>query len=91
MDGRKYLEKMWIPKQVRNDKYWVNNLSFLRGGVYWYVNGNLDSRGSGGYYWESTINSTISIRFLYFSLALLYPQYVFIGGHGFSIRCVVKP
>ena len=65
-------------------------LSFVRGGYYFYSNGNLNNRGSYGYYWESKVYGAASAYFLYFYSTYLYPQNGNSKGNGFSARCVAR-
>ena len=65
-------------------------LSILRGGYYYYSNGNLDDRGSNGFYWEGKTNSETYARYLHFASTRLLPQYNSNKGDGYSIRCVVR-
>ncbi|MBR3204098.1 hypothetical protein IKF81_00230 [Candidatus Saccharibacteria bacterium] len=65
-------------------------LSLVYSGSYSWVNGYLGSRGSNGYFWSSTPNSTAGALNLSFDSARLIPQ----SGNnkilGFTIRCVER-
>ncbi len=65
-------------------------LSLVYSGYYPWVYGNLNTRGSYGYFWSSTPYSAAHAHYLYFNSTRLLPQY---GGDkvgGYSIRCVVR-
>ncbi|MBR3204374.1 hypothetical protein IKF81_01695 [Candidatus Saccharibacteria bacterium] len=63
-------------------------LSLVYSGNYYWVDGNLYSRGSYGDFWSSTPSSAASAHLLLFDPTRLVPQ----GGgnkiYGFTIRCV---
>ena len=65
-------------------------LSFLRGGRYYYDNGNLLYRGERGYYWESRVNSPTSSHYLNFRSTYLNPQYGNNKSDGHPLRCIVR-
>ncbi|MBQ2660353.1 hypothetical protein IJF86_02980, partial [Candidatus Saccharibacteria bacterium] len=65
-------------------------LSFVRGGLYNYSNGNLGYRGSLGRYWESKVYGAAYAYYLLFRSAYLSPQYYDYKGLGFSARCVAR-
>ena len=65
-------------------------LSFLRSGYYNYDTGNLNNRGSRGYFWSSFANSTANSRGLGFYSTYLYPQNDYNKGNGFAVRCVAR-
>ena len=65
-------------------------LSIILSGLYNWVKGTADNRGSNGYYWASTPSSSASARRLAFSSTSVVPQ----GGgnkvNGFTVRCVAR-
>ncbi|MBR3204557.1 hypothetical protein IKF81_02665 [Candidatus Saccharibacteria bacterium] len=63
-------------------------LSLVYSGYYLWVDGNLNYRGSGGYFWSSTPYSTTNARNLYFSSTRLVPQGGLSKLNGLTIRCV---
>ncbi|MBR3204352.1 hypothetical protein IKF81_01565 [Candidatus Saccharibacteria bacterium] len=63
-------------------------LSLVYSGYYGWVDGNLNYRGSGGYFWSSTPYSTTNARNLYFYSTRLRPQNGFNKIYGLPIRCV---
>ena len=65
-------------------------LSFVRGGYYLYSGGNLNYRGSNGYYWESRVGSGTTAYGLGFYSTDLTPQYGNLKGYGFSLRCLAR-
>ena len=68
-------------------------LSFLRGGLYQYENGDLPVRGERGHYLESKASNSIYAFFLYFRSITLDPRSIYSfrrKGDGYSIRCVVR-
>ncbi len=65
-------------------------LSFLRSGYYYYYSGNLGTRQSVGYYWESRAYSTTNANYLYFFSTSLSPQSNATKGNGFAVRCVAR-
>ena len=65
-------------------------LSFVYSGCYYWVDGNLNTRGSRGLFWSSTPYSTAGARYLNFSSTRLIPQNGYNKIYGFTIRCVVE-
>ena len=66
-------------------------LSFVRGGLYNYSNGNLNYRGSNGYYWESKVyNAANAYGLGFYSAYLNHQNYYYYKGYGFSARCVAR-
>ena len=65
-------------------------LSFVRGGYYNYSNGNLDYRGSYGYYWEARVYNANYAYSLCFGSTNLNPQSNRNKGYGFSLRCLAR-
>ncbi|MBR3204761.1 hypothetical protein IKF81_03725 [Candidatus Saccharibacteria bacterium] len=63
-------------------------LSLVYSGFYVWVDGNLNNRGSYGYFWSSTPYSTADARYLFFYSTRLIPQYGYNKIRGFTIRCV---
>ena len=64
-------------------------LSLVYSGRYYWIHGNLNDRGSYGYFWSSTPDSTASAHYLYFDSTRLVPQNGYNKIFGFTIRCVV--
>ena len=66
-------------------------LSIVFSGYYGWVNGNLNSRGSYGYYWSSTPYSLYyGAYYLYFGSTYVHPQRSSDKPNGFTIRCVAR-
>ena len=65
-------------------------LSLVYSGYYYWVNGNLNGRGSYGYFWSSTPFSATGAHGSDFYSAHLLPQYGYNKIYGFTIRCVVQ-
>ncbi|MBR3204679.1 hypothetical protein IKF81_03280 [Candidatus Saccharibacteria bacterium] len=65
-------------------------LSLVYSGVYYWVNGSLNGRGSSGGFWSSTPNSAAVARNLYFYSTRLLPQNGDNKIGGLTIRCVVQ-
>ena len=62
-------------------------LNFARGGDYNYNSGNVGNRNNVGYYWESEVYSSISVRYLVFYSTNWDAS---AKGNGFSLRCLVR-
>ena len=65
-------------------------LSIIFSGNYYWVSGNLGSRGSYGFYWSSTPSSSVYARSLGFSSTSVGPQYNGNKPYGFTVRCVAR-
>ena len=60
----------------------------MRGGHYYYPNGNLYNQSSNGYYWSRRLNNATAGGDLYFNSGYVYPQVSSYRGLGFAIRCL---
>ena len=80
-DNALYLESGYI--KIRTDP-----LYFVRSGNV--DGGSLNSAGSDGYYWSSTVGSDTYARGLGFGSTNVYPQYNDYRYYGFSVRCVAR-
>ena len=88
---------------IPHHNHFVNNdngiqrapLSFVRGGLYHYSDGNLaygglDYRGSYGFYWVPRVNNANYADRLDFGFARLRPQNLIDKGEGLSLRCLAR-
>ena len=66
----------------------ISPLWFVRSG---YVNGALNSYGTSGFYWSSTVNGSNVAYSLSFSSSSVNPAYGYSGkDNGFSVRCLAR-
>lgn len=66
----------------------ISPLWFVRSG---YVNGTLNSYGTSGFYWSSTVNNSNVAYSLSFSSSSVNPAYSGSGrDNGFSVRCLAR-
>ncbi|MBR3180556.1 hypothetical protein IKF63_00555 [Candidatus Saccharibacteria bacterium] len=63
-------------------------LSVMMSGTLDWVNGNLNNRGTYGYFWASTPYSYTNSRHLYFSSTTVGPRNYHNKPYGFMLRCV---
>ena len=77
-------------KDLKDTFLQISPLNFLRAGYYYYSNGNLYDRASGGYYWSSRRYSRTNGYGLFFDSTNLSPQANYRRGDGFSLRCLAR-
>ena len=65
-------------------------LSLVRGGYYFYYNGNLNHQSSYGYYWSRRLATATPGNYLDFYSGYVYPQYSYYRGIGFALRCLAR-
>ncbi|MBR3204762.1 hypothetical protein IKF81_03730 [Candidatus Saccharibacteria bacterium] len=65
-------------------------LSLVYSGHYYWVDGNLYGRGSGGAFWSSTAYGNAGARYLNFDSTRLIPQISNNKVTGLTIRCVAE-
>ena len=64
-----------------------NNLMLPAAGVRYSDNGSLDSRGSLGYYWSSSVSTTFA-WYQYFTIVNVYTNNNLLRTNGLSVRCI---
>lgn len=65
-------------------------LHFVRNGYYYYSNGQVNSQGTNGYIWSSSVYSHDHAHSLYFYSGHVSPQTSHHKGYGFPVRCIVR-
>ena len=60
----------------------------MRGGHYYYSNGNLYNQSSLGYYWSRRLANATGGHYLTFASGYVNPQYSYYRGDGIPLRCL---